>query len=99
MIYEYRDLVTGYPPLRSKPERELRAIERVESCACGDRIYLLVGDAVMPTVQAHNMTAEHSAWRMDRESPDGPTALTVASVDVSGHPRVRPAVRRLAVAQ
>lgn len=85
-----------YPPLLLVPERSLRAVERVEPCVCGNRINQLVGDDVMRTVQAHNMTAAHVAWRMDRESSDGPTALTVASVDVSGHPRVRPAVRRLA---
>jgi hypothetical protein len=67
-----------YPPLRALPERALRQVERVEPCACGGRIYQLVGDDVMATVQAHNATPQHMTWR----AGDAPTAVT-GLVDVS----------------
>ena len=67
-----------YPPLRSVNERELRQVERVEPCACGTRIYQLVGDSVMQTVAEHNATANHMTWR----AGDAPTAVT-GLVDVS----------------
>lgn len=67
-----------YPAVRSKPEAELRQVERVEPCVCGERIYQLVGDSVFFTVSQHNATPEHMTWR----AGDAPTAVT-GLVDVS----------------
>ena len=76
---------------------------RTAACACGWPVtadYLDPG----PGVTAHVRSPQHRSWSdrtslVPRESSEGPTASPVTLVDVSGHRKVRPAVRRLAVAR
>ena len=65
---EVRDLDTGYPALRSLPEKDRIPTIRVERCACGERIAQLEGDSITDTVRRHQSTVAHRAWRYtDRE--------------------------------
>ena len=55
----------SYPPLPYRGE-DVRAVIRVEACACGSRAEQLAGEGIDTAVQRHNATVDHLLWRAER---------------------------------
>ena len=55
----------SYPPLPYRGE-DVRAVIRVEECACGSRAEQLAGEGIDAAVRRHNAAVEHILWRAER---------------------------------
>lgn len=61
----YARPLDAYPPLPYRGE-DVRAVIRLEPCACGRHAEQLAGEGIDEAARRHNATVDHLLWRAER---------------------------------